>query len=357
MRPNRLLVSGIVVLVTLVVFAAIGLMTLWSPPASGYRGAIYFADRFGVWKMRFPELEPVRLASQDLFDPWGLTLSPDQQWLTYWTYDYTNSQRPGNAQWVLSTQGGTPQKVNRFLGQGGDWFKPHQLVYLDEGGAFLFDPASGRRERAERWEPAMGACCKLIDPSGREAVLQAPGDVSRGYLRLLELNGRAPITITEPYGLGVDVEWSRDGEQVLFEDGPMGKSKLFVWRRSDGMLRQIVGEVSQQARDFMDLAWSPDGRWAAYGETKGGSPWYAVEIATGRVYPIGTEFSHYGTLITWSPDSRAILLWKHLYGTFGWRSGDLLVQGHHIYIVSVPDGEMVDATPRGHVPQAMAWGD
>lgn len=308
MQPSRHPVRLTLFLAGLVLLVA-GLAVAWKPPAKEYHGTIYYADYHGVWKVQLPGLEKTRLASQDLVDPFHMELSPDEQWLAYTdTRDHFQTDQPP-VLWVLSTQAGTPVRVAEDVWIGTFWLANNQLLYRvrAEQGTFLFDPSTGQRQPAERWSRAFARCWTWLHATGREDLLQScpPDDALRGYLRIVDLAGSHPITITEPYDWADHVQWSPDGDRVLFRDGMGSFEKLYVWNRQEGAQRQVIGEVSHQGYEFGSLTWSSDGEWATFTSH---DDWYAVELSTGRVIPFGPIVPlGMAYKMVWSPDSRAIL--------------------------------------------------
>ncbi len=296
-----------------------------SPPA-GHRGAIYYAYRKGVWKVKLPSLETTQLSSTGPDSPVFIKVSPNGRWLAYVDepYDRQENRYLPRQLWLLSTEGGTPVLVSAAVSSLVNWWNDNRLLFFDYDGGrdrfpVAYDPETHIRSSAEEWKRFQ--CIVRFNPANPREALEDCGSGpsnadERGYLRVVNLDSRSPVTVTEPY-VRTESQWSRDGKQVFFSEMPyqlFGIPKLFIWNREDGRLRQILGQVSSEGYDLDDLVWSPDGKWiAAHGKA---NDLCLVRVADGALTCMPHAISEVGIPDTWSPDSSALLLKTNRLGNW-----------------------------------------
>ncbi len=309
-----------------------------SAPA-GHRGTIFYASPKGIWKVTLPCQETTQLLSPGPNAPDLLKVSPNGRWLAYVDipYDVQERRRLRPQLWLLSTEGGTPLLLSASVNFQVYWWNDSRLLYFDfdagrDPNPVVYDPETHTRRVAEEWNQFQ--CLAALNPVNAQEALENCGTrgqtEERGYLRVATLDGRPPITITEPF-VDHDTQWSVDGRQVLFEDGPLGRGKLFIWNRQDDRLRQIIGQVSSQDYGLLNLVWSPDGKWiAAVGHVM---DLCFIRVETGAVMCIPDAVSAIGALVAWSPDSNAVLIKTNRLSNWAlWNPGPIW----DLFIVDVP---------------------
>ncbi len=322
------------------------------PLAREYRGTIYYVDGEGVWKLKLPSRETIHLSGQRTLFPWSLIISPNQQWLAYTDSEIDNAGREWMSLWVISTQGGDPFRVSSNISiPHGSWLGSNQLLYRDDQSAWVFDPVSRKRQNAAGWMPNDG-CFAWVNPTGKNEFLEScpPVERGRGFLRITDFDKTHPITLTEPFGVNDSVQWSSDGENVLFMDGPLDYEKLFIWSRSDRRMRQIIGDASQRDFTFGDISWSPDGQWIIF--TDNGKDLFVIKASTGEVKSFEGFVSAIGTRASWSPDSDAIVISSNRIGMLRMNDPDFQWD---LFVIGIPNGDILRVTSRSDHSRRYVW--
>jgi dipeptidyl aminopeptidase/acylaminoacyl peptidase len=117
-----------------------------------------------------------------------------------------------------------------------------------------------------------------------------------------------PLTIEKLYlthTIG-DSTWSPDGKQVAFISNISGRRNIWLVPAEGGWPEQLTVSDQRQASP----AWSPNGRWIAYGsDTDGNEQWdiFLVSPSNGQVLNVTNtpEISEEG--FAWSPDSEKLV--------------------------------------------------
>ncbi len=275
---------------------------------------------------------------------------PEQGW--------SEEKGTGYRVWLLSTQGGTPFMVVEGFSAGYTfWLSDGQLLAHDDAGVFTMDPQTRERHADLRWESLnlRYLCDPVPNPVRATEVLEGcwenrPHRERQSYLRILNVDGRPPITITQPFQSS-DAFWSADGEKVLFDGGSVYFSRLFIWNRADGRLTQILGQYATRDYKDLDLSWSPDGRWLVFDGVA--NDLCVMTIATGDV----DCFPHYVAPSTqsalWAPDSMAVAIFTRGITNSAGESGSL---SWDLVVVRIPDGSVTQITDTHDAGLGYAWG-
>jgi WD40 repeat protein/uncharacterized protein YjbI with pentapeptide repeats len=179
--------------------------------------------------------------------------------------------------------------------------------------------ASGGRDDAPRiWDAATGAllqtlttefidhtCALAWSPDGRYIAASGTGHWPTISIWDVRTWGqvRALVSLTE---MVTSLAWSPDDRQVASSSN---NGRCRIWDASTGELRQAFGVHHSYRQNDNPVAWSPDGRYLAYGiditkvDVLDGETKAEVMRLTGPL-PVTTAILR--SVLAWSPDSRCI---------------------------------------------------
>jgi Tol biopolymer transport system component len=189
------------------------------------------------------------------------TWSPDGRLLAY------SSQQSGNLDiWV--TQVGSGQPVNRTRAHEGRDTRPSwspdgsQIAFAserDEGGIFVM-PAIGGAPRKVGDVPARAACSPQWSPDGSE-IAYFPSDTSQSIEIVNVITNESRRLQLPPHKerRGYGLAWSPDGRFFAYGNvvwGLTGSTRIWVFRVADGRSFPVTDSLSYD----VNPSWSADGR-------------------------------------------------------------------------------------------------
>ncbi|MCP4529087.1 MAG: hypothetical protein GY833_24725 [Aestuariibacter sp.] len=335
-----------------------------------YSGVIYYQDRNGIWKVGARDKQALLLASEvtDSF----MYLSPDQKWLSYIVYTFED-ERKLLSLWVASTRDPFSMQVsNKVPSLKSDWLENGVLLYTEypdfyidydvgqakfgDGITRTFDPETSEHQLTPQLQPKVldpSKCRPWLAPAGYDDMAETCRYMPNGdLLRVVDIDGSNPITVATPYRRG-GIDWSSDGDKLAFANlnDSLGIQHLFVWNRWDGSIQQITKRDLQREYDFIALSWSPDSQWISF--HNGGNGLCVIRVEDGEITCFEGYVSAFGTKPAWSPDSRAIVLSSNRIGRLLMGDTDLIWD---LFIISIPDGNVVRVTDSPEMESEPVWG-
>lgn len=239
----------------------------------------------------------------------------------------------------------------------------------DSGNALYVANRDGSRVRMVlgglgwKWWPSWS-------PDGQKLVFHNWNpDWAVSSIQVIGVNGKGLRSIGRP-GYVWAPTWSPDGDSIAFTSSSARGSEIYVMSADGRRIKRLAtGDISA-----FRVAWSPDGRWIAFGGWKngtgeiGGRVWtwsddiYVVRAGGGkpRALTTGVEYDAYPC---WSPNSKSIGFSRSLGGAYVWPG--LPVNPVSVYVDSNADLYAVDVDGSGlrqitktpHVGEwVCAWG-
>ncbi|MEO2003237.1 MAG: hypothetical protein ABGY41_03985 [Candidatus Poribacteria bacterium] len=108
--------------------------------------------------------------------------------------------------------------------------------------------------------------------------------------------------------------WSGDGSHIAFVSNRTGRWDIYTMRADGADLRRRTHTLRGEG----GTAWSPDGRYIAYGlnidRPKEITPIAVVDLRTGDERSVTTGEGAHDTSISWFPDSERILFIRRIWG-------------------------------------------
>ena len=190
----------------------------------------------------------------------------------------------------------------------------HNWIALDcgPGGArdlCLFDPERGKLIRLTATPGDEGV--PSLSPDGRK-ISYSVREEGRWFLAVLDLETGLSQHLLELRGeVASSSSWSPDGSRIAFDmEAGKGENDLFtVSAQGDDLQILVEGPGSQRF-----AAWSPDGSWLSYHETRGGDTDIVVlRLADGSTNRPGAT-PDTEALPVWSPDSERLAFYSNRSG-------------------------------------------
>ena len=160
---------------------------------------------------------------------------------------YTRSARKEVAK-LINAGDIAPDAKRAVFGARGDIF----TLPAEKGNVRNLTSTPGIRERNPVWSPDGKWIAYFSDESGEHEIYLRPSD-GKGETKQLTKRNKQYL---------LDLEWSPDSENLLFNDAALNLYWVDVER---GNVRQIDQSDSDEIDDY---AWSPDSRWVAYARTE-----------------------------------------------------------------------------------------
>jgi Tol biopolymer transport system component len=112
--------------------------------------------------------------------------------------------------------------------------------------------------------------------------------------------------------LGEQLNWSTDGDNLIFTKYWEGGSSIYVLSLRTGQINELISEKGK----IYNAMWSPDGAMVAYvlDNSNASHRLKVLRVSDGYVYPV-IDFQH-GITFRWSPDSKKIALITALSSIF-----------------------------------------
>jgi len=229
----------------------------------------------------------------------------------------------GSDLWSVNADGSSPRvtlECGPAICSGPTWspdgrqiayerIEPSPSAGLGPSRVWLYDVASGETVPIFQDNQMLG-----FDPTwSPDGSRLAYFDPRQGVIRVLELGSGGGFLIRSSMGnVGV---FSPDGTTMVYEDiQPIGQqyfTQLFVANlRSD---EEGLGDFVDDPQEDRGAAWSPDGRWVAFGRTRLdrkeglGSQLMLLEWETGDVQQITDDPAFSNGQFKWDPTGRYIL--------------------------------------------------
>jgi WD40 repeat protein len=295
----------------------------------------------------------------------GLSVSPDGKWLSYALLDENHPDSPRSIR-IADTQSGEEIEVvsstafaetfwlldsQLLIIEYPDWRIASDSAVLLKGAArhVIFEPLTGRKVSASWYvtPPANGTV--LYSPTFDCAAEKIFDHQSLDTLRVICMGNDKPITVATPLSLG-DVAWSFDGELLAFsteETTTSHSRQISVWQRETDTIRVI--DVKGQR--VLALSWSPDRQWLAYED---GSDLCILSLVAEDLTCYEDYLSGVGRPVSWSPDSRSIILTTRdleICAQIGYDcSSPVLV------MVEIPDGTLRKLATNVSISPEPRWG-
>jgi hypothetical protein len=135
-----------------------------------------------------------------------------------------------------------------------------RALVIGDKGAYVFDPASGARQRIRipRLDPGETAATPWSPDGDRLLLSTDAGDV------VLDVETGRWHAIATAGDLGEPAEWSGDGKDVLFANG-VGLSAAPI----DGRPARTIAKLGMNVESVYDPMSSSDGRWFSFGANEG----------------------------------------------------------------------------------------
>lgn len=174
---------------------------------------------------------------------------------------------------------------------------------------WLYDVASGETAPVFQDNQLLG-----LDPTwSPDGSSLAYFDPPQGVIRVLNLESSEGFLISSLMGnVGT---FSPDGTTMVYEDmrkiGRQFFTQLFVAQLNGGEVG--LGDLLEDPQEDREPAWSPDGRWLAFGRTRldrqggFGSQLMLMEWETGTVRQVMDDPRYGNSQFRWDPTSRYIL--------------------------------------------------
>lgn len=165
------------------------------------------------------------------------------------------------------------------------------IVRANGSGAHrLTNPGTTLRDSAPRWSPGGGLISFLRTPGGPTSTLMAIRPNGRGLHRIADRVFFPP-------------SWSADGKRIAFDSsspsdtGPY-EPRIYV---ADASGRHVRRLVANEVSGF--VAWSPNGRWIAFGGAGTNAVYAARPDGSGLRRLVDAD---YASNPVWAPDSRRL---------------------------------------------------
>jgi len=272
--------------------------------------------------------------------------SPDGKWVAF------QSNRGGSSQiWIVPTAGGAPRKITndpaKVKGPDGKMLPTRvmtptwapdskSLLYVStrEGNYNVYSiPLEGgtpkalsKADGAQRYPAYSPDGTKIVFPSSRNQ----PGSLWGFQLFVMDAKGEAVGTkarqLTRSSGSPGHPVWSPDGQWVCYvakdfdstrtvnigggmqakQSAMFSSFRVFKIQAGGGREVKLTGVLTDpgQAEDTWP-AWSPDGKWIAFGRNvQGKQNLYVLNVVSGQIIPI-TDFGN-AMKPNWSPDGKSL---------------------------------------------------
>jgi len=320
---------------------------------------LYYCSGTGIWKMNLLTGENSLLTNMQASPT--LELSPDQKWLTYYhSTTYGNYQPLDSSLWIVSTKGGEPIQVSKYvtmvqnIGWEGEWLRYVEMsdfkvdpqtgyTIAEHQVAYRFNPYTQER----RFEPPQistskdsEGCLQLaFSPTNDNEVLEKCINLDNTEtLRVVELRKQELITIPIMYKGGT-ISWSHDGKWLAVEGQDIyGASQVFVWGHRKREILQITGIISQEKHFLASPQWSPNSRWLAF-QTQS-SNLCIFDVRKSELKCFEECISHYGDAMAWRNNNQALIIASNRLGKL---MGDTQ-QTTDLFTISVPEGNITRLT-------------
>lgn len=325
----------------------------------GYHETLYYCSGTGIWKMNLLTRKALLLTNMQASPALGL--SPDQKWLTYYhSTTYGNYQPLDSSLWVISTEGGDPIQVSKYvtmvhhIGWEGEWLRYVEMsnfkvdpqtgyAVAEHQVAYRFNPYTQERRselpQISTSKDSEGCLQLTFSPANDNEVLEKciNPDGTR-TLRVVEVSERNAITISLIYKDGA-TSWSHNGKWLAIEGKDIyGLSQVFVWGRRNSEILQITGKTSQEEHVLSSPQWSPNSRWLAF-QTRS-SDLCVFDVRKNELECFEEYITHYGDAMTWRNNNQALIIASN-------RLGKLMSdtrQTTDLFAISIPEGNITRLT-------------
>jgi eukaryotic-like serine/threonine-protein kinase len=245
----------------------------WTP---GSNAILFSSNRTGrnqIFRQRLDQdnAEPVFDGPDDQSQP---ELSPDGQWILYWSAPYAVGGAPSAKVRLmrLPASGGSPEQVlEAGVGPALAFHCPVRpvsgcvLSRWEEGELIFYslDPVSGKGKELARTKLGMPANPDWGVSFDGSAIAISSRDQLREKIRVLSIRDGSEHNISLPHGWSIwDVGWSADGKAVFAAVQTTG---YFIARvELDGKTRVLLDRGRVHWLGYPDV--SPDGRYLAFSE-------------------------------------------------------------------------------------------
>jgi dipeptidyl aminopeptidase/acylaminoacyl peptidase len=258
---------------------------------------LYVISSTGGWPQRLTfDREPVAYWA-DAAPQW----SPDSNWIAY-----TN----GGHVWVITAEGGKPQKVTTFSTGGGSprWMPDSNgllvTIGIEDCDRLVLTDRQGNFPRLLTKGPGHDHS-PSVSPNGTQVayVHQPLDDFNRSDIMWVDVNSAKSQAITgTPKMHDAKPQWSPDGRSIAFISERPGFNELFLFDRDTGQERQLTHVY----RDIVEYAWSPDSQQLLCTlNNKGAFDLILVSANSGEVTPFRIGYGVHAAP-HWMPDGKSV---------------------------------------------------
>ena len=259
-------------------------------PIPEMKGVIYFSsDRegtFDIFKLDLADSLETRLTKEPYMNEFFPHLSPDGNWLAYWSVNLDGTTGSAIKLWNLTDN--TLGQINRALGWSA-WSPDSQKIAVVEP---LNVHVMTQNSTAGKPVVDLNIYIYQIDNLKEKGILTedflsleyypawSPDGNTIAFTKVQE--HQAKIHLISSYGIdqgllyrgvGYSPAWSPDGTMIAFISGSKIESQLYVINADGSGLRRLTNGPGE--RD--NPTWSPDGGWIAFwSDQDGDSEIYAI---------------------------------------------------------------------------------